>query len=341
MEKDIYLNNLKKTLAINNVRTEDIEAAVKYADNLLTLGFPVIFDTSHFALLVGRENKEIDAMVNVTDSNYYHQVHIPKKSGGIRSLDIPAINLKLIQKWILNNILYNINVSKYANGFCKNRSIITNAKQHLHKECVINMDIKDFFPSISQKQIFRVFYYYGYTVELSYLFSKLCTYNGYLPQGAPTSPYLSNIVCLKLDKRLSGLAKKYNADYTRYADDITFSGKYGIQNIVSIAKTIIEDEGFIVNENKTRITYAYQKQEVTGLNVNNEFLSVDKKYLKKFKQELYYCKKYGVSDHLQHTNCTRRFYKEHMYGKAYFINMINKNLGKELFEQLEEIDWES
>lgn len=341
MDMDNYLLNLKNTLEDNGVKTKDIEAAMQYAENLITLGFPVIFDKHHFALLIGRDTNEINKMLSLTESHYYNEAQIPKKSGGMRKLDIPVMDLRLIQKWILNKILYNIQVSKYANGFCKRKSIVTNAKIHLHNECVVNIDLKDFFPSISQKQIFRIFYYYGYTVELSYIFSKLCTYKGHLPQGAPTSPYLSNIVCLKLDKRLSGLAKKYKANYTRYADDITFSGRYGVQNIVSVAEKIILDEGFKINENKTRIAYAYQKQKVTGINVNNEFLNVDKKYLKQFKQEIYYCKKYGVSNHLEHIKCNKRFYKEHMYGKAYFINMINQKLGKKLIEQLQEIDWES
>lgn len=176
----------------------------------MNLGLPVIFDKQHFALLVGRELSEITKMMAMIETNYYHEAKIVKKSGKMRTLNIPAVSLRLVQKWILDNILYKIRVSQYCNGFCKKKSICTNAQNHLNQDCIVNMDMSDFFPSISQKQIFRIFYYYGYTVEVSYMLARLCTYDGYLPQGAPTSPYLSNIACLKLDKRLAGLAKNMN-----------------------------------------------------------------------------------------------------------------------------------
>lgn len=341
MDKKEYIEQLEQQLKDNKEKVQDIEAAIKYATNLLNLNLPVIFDKQHFSFLVGRELSEITKMMALIESNYYHEVQIPKKSGGVRLLNIPAVGLRLIQRWILDNILYRIQVSSYCNGFCKKKSICTNAQGHLHQECVVNIDLKDFFPSITQKQIFRIFYYYGYTVELSYMLSRLCTYDGYLPQGAPTSPCLSNIVCLKLDKRLAGLAKKYEAVYSRYADDITFSGRYRVEKIISVAKRIICEEGFSLNEDKTRIAYNYQRQEVTGICVNNKEMHVNKKYIKKFRMQIYYCKKYGVQSHLEHIKCNKHFYKEHMYGKAYYINMVDKKLGRQLLEQLDCINWES
>lgn len=340
MNNEEYLENLEKELIDSNEKVKDIEAAKKYAKNLLNLGLPVIFDKQHFALLVGRELSEITKMMAMIETNYYHEAKIVKKSGKMRTLNIPAVSLRLVQKWILDNILYKIRVSQYCNGFCKKKSICTNAQNHLNQDCIVNMDMSDFFPSISQKQIFRIFYYYGYTIEVSYMLARLCTYDGYLPQGAPTSPYLSNIACLKLDKRLTGLAKKYESTYSRYADDITFSGKCGIQKIIPVAEKIIQDEGFSLNVNKTRIAYYYQRQEVTGINVNGKKMHVDKRYVKGFCQEIYYCEKFGVHDHLQHIKCNKHFYKEHMYGKAYYINMVDKDLGRKLLSRLDNIDWD-
>lgn len=170
--------------------------------------------------------------------------------------------------------------------------------------------------------------------------ARLCTYNNELPQGAPTSPYLSNVVCLKLDKRISELAKKYGASYTRYADDITLSANTDISNIIPFVEKIVTDEGFSLNNKKTRVLYEYQRQEVTGLLVSGNRVRVDKKYIKKFKQEIYYCKKYGVADHLRHIKCDKRFYKEHMYGKAYFVNMVDANLGQRIIKDLDSIVWE-
>ena len=340
MDKAEYIKNLRKLLTEYNESEEDIQAAIKYADNMIDLNLPVIFDKAHFAALVGIELEGLTVMLANLEENYYRKVEIEKKNGGIRELLIPAMKLRLIQRWILKNILYELRISDQAMGFRKEHSIATNAKAHLGKKCVVNMDMKDFFPSITQEQVFRVFYYYGYTIEVSYILSRLCTYEGRVPQGAPTSPYLSNIICLKLDKRLYRVAEKYQAVYTRYADDLTFSSDYDIKNIVIPVKKIIEDEKFFINERKTRIQYNYQRQEVTGVVVSGDKIRVKKKYKKKIFQEIYYCKKYGLANHLQHIGCSKRFYKEHMYGKAYFVYMIEPDIGKELLRQLDKIEWE-
>lgn len=340
VEKEKYIQELNNLLRENNEEDRDINAAVKYAENLLNLGLPVIFDKYHFAALVGVNAYELgNMMINLEDA-YYREVEIEKKYGGTRQLLIPAMRLRLIQQWILKNVLYPMRISDYAMGFRKKHSIITNAVHHVGKDCVVNMDLKDFFPSITQKQVFRIFYYYGYTMEVSRILARLCTNQGRVPQGAPTSPYLSNIICLKLDKRLSRLAEKYHAVYTRYADDLTFSGGRGLEHMVAPVKKIVEDEGFHINEQKTRIQYAYQRQEVTGIHVSGNRITVDKKYKKKIFQEIYYCKKFGPSNHLKHIGCNKRFYKEHMYGKAYFVHMVEPEVGNEILRQLDEIEWE-
>lgn len=336
-----YLQELDKLLRENGESEKDICAAKKYAKNLIELNLPVIFDINHFAALIGTSPSVISTMMATIEKYFYTEKHIPKKTGGYRILMIPAMRLRIIQRWILDNILYNIPISDYSMGFSPNRSIVTNAGNHVGQDCIINMDLKDFFPSITQEQVFRIFYYYGYTISVSYMLSRLCTVDGKLPQGAPTSPYLSNIVCLKLDKRLSLLANRFEAKYTRYADDLTFSGGYGIQGIIKTATSIINDEGFVVNEKKTRVSYKYQRQEVTGLIVTDNRVTVDRRYKKKLLQEIYYCKKYGLSSHLNYVNCSKSFYKEHLYGKAYFVNMVDKELGKKILLRLSEINWES
>ena len=250
------------------------------------------------------------------------------------------MDLKYIQRWILDNILNKIHVSDYANGFVKNRSILTNAQNHINSECVVNIDLKDFFPTVKFEQVFRIFKYYGYTKEVSYTLSKLCTYRGILPQGSPASPAITNIICLKLDKRLSALGQKYEATFSRYADDITFSGKKAIVHLLPYAINIIRDEGFAVNLDKTHTSFKHQRQEVTGLIVNGDKVHVSQKFKKRFRQEIYYCKKYGVQSHLKHINDHHAFYKEHMYGQAYFINMVEPSLGQELLRLLDSISWE-
>lgn len=339
MDKDLYLKKMKTAIAEAGYDSVYQDACISYAERLYNNNLPVIFDAVHFSRLLG---VELDYLHKILFANecFYAQKSIPKRSGGYRLLEIPALELKSIQRWILDNILKNISVSKFAMGFRDHKSIVDNAKVHLNKQCVINMDIKDFFPSISFEQVFRIFYYFGYTKEVSFFLARICTFKGHLPQGAPTSPYLSNIIALKLDARLSALAKTYQADYTRYADDLTFSGGTKMYKLVGIVHGIVHDEGFRINANKTRIQYKGERQEVTGIIVNGDRVKVNRNYKRELEQQIYYCKKYGVDDHLKKIGCVKTFYKEHLYGKAYFIKMVEPEAGKKFLASLDEIKWD-
>ncbi len=339
MSRDNYLKALENSILKAGYNEYYVAKCLRYANRLIDNGLPVIFDIKHLALLVGMSTSDM-AKVLFAEKRFYKAGKIPKKRGGYRELDMPSIELKYIQRWILYNILEKIQISKYAFGFCKNKSILDNAKIHIGKYCIVNMDIKDFFPAITYEQVFRLFFYFGYTKEVSFALAKLCTYNGHLPQGSPASPYLSNIICLKLDTRLFALAKKYEADYSRYADDITFSGKKDIKSIIKVAVSIVQEEGFTVSDKKTRILYPHQRQEVTGLLVNGDKIRVCKKYKRVLYQELYYCLKYGVENHLQKIGCNKSFYKEHIYGKIYFINMVEPEEAQKMFAIAKEIQWD-
>lgn len=339
MDKKIYIHELQK--AIYNANYDEYYCAkcLRYANRLLDNGLPVIFDVKHLALLIGIETAELTKMV-FSGERYYTEAKIPKKSGGFRSLYIPSAELKYIQRWILSNILNKINISEFATGFCPNKSILDNARIHINKKCIVNMDIKDFFPSVTFEMTYRIFSYYGYTNEISFILAKLCTYKGCLPQGSPASPCISNIVCLKLDSRLSKLAMKYQAVYSRYADDLTFSSDNDIKSIIPVATKIINDENYKVNDKKSRIAYPHQRQEVTGLLVNGNKVRIPKKYKKELYKELYYCAKFGVQGHLDKISCTKAFYKEHVYGKIYFVNMVEPEEAKKLFELADKVQWE-
>ena len=316
-----------------------IKLCSDYAQRLIDNDVPVVFDYRHLSLLLGLEPSEIAFYLFADESLFYKEIKIPKKRSGFRKIDIPSERLKRIQRWILDNVLYNMKIHECCYGFSKGKSIYDNALLHVNKECVLNLDLKDFFPSIKQENVFNIFYGKGYTKKVSYYFAKLLTKNGVLPQGSPASPMISNIVAEHLDKRLSALAKKYHADYSRYADDITFSGASNVKNIIPIVTKIIREEGFDVNVKKTRYAYYYQRQEVTGLIVNKK-VSVSKEYIKELNKEIYFCKKFGVVSHLEKTNNHKSFYKEHLYGKAYFVNMIDKDMGQKILEQLDTIMWE-
>lgn len=337
-----YMSYVQKLIDKMIAQGEDkkyIDLCASYAQKLCDNSVPVVFDFKHLALLLGHEPLELAFYLFASEDLFYTKIQIPKKSGGVRDIEIPSDRLKSIQRWILRNVLDSMEVYESCYGFTKGKSIYDNALLHVGKDCVLNMDLKDFFPSISQKDVFNIFYQKGYTKKVSYYFAKLLTKDGILPQGSPASPQISNIVAKHLDKRLSELAKRYNATYSRYADDITFSGASNIRNMIPAITQIIQEEKFQVNENKTRYSYYFQRQEVTGLIVNRK-VSVPKEYLREMYQEIYYCKKYGVASHLKKTNNHKSFFKEHMYGKAYFINMINKDMGQKILNELDSIMWE-
>lgn len=334
-----YLNELESQLIAMKYEKLYIDKCKDYAEYLLKNDLPVIFDIVHLSKLIGTNVDFLTKLIFSPDL-FYKEAHIPKKSGGVRTLNIPSLELKYIQRWILDNILSKIKISRFATGFCSDCSILDNAKYHLNKKCVINIDIQDFFPSISFNRVFKVFAYYGYTKEVSFFLAKLCTYEDELPQGSPASPMLSNIVNLKLDARLSALAEKYEAAYSRYADDITFSGNGGIKKLIKMAENILVDEGYEINSKKTRVAYKHQRQEVTGIIVNGEKLRINKKYKRELNQEIYYCTKYGVKHHMEKTNNTNAFYKEHLYGKAYFVYMVEPEIGKSMLKNLDGIQWD-
>ena len=141
-----------------------------------------------------------------------------------------------------------------------------------------------------------------------------------------------------MDKRLSCLAESIGCDYSRYADDITFSGNRSIESIVPLVKKIVVEEGFQINEDKVRLQYSYQCQEVTGLIVNKK-LSVSRKIIEELDNGIYFCKKYGVADHMRNIKCDKSFYKDHLYGLSYFVNMVDKEKGTKYLERLDEINW--
>lgn len=334
-----YIENLICEMQENEYDENYIALCEKYAKLLIENELPVIFDFMHLSLLLGYEPSEMAYYLFANDDEFYSEFNILKSNGTKRTIDVPSERLMDIQRWILDNILNKYKLDEHCFGFRKGKSVYDNALLHVNKPCVINMDIKNFFPSINQSDVFYIFYNKGYTKKVSYYLAKLTTKGNVLPQGAPTSPMISNIVASQLDKRLSCLGEKYHAVYSRYADDITFSGERNIKNMIPIVKNIIEDAGFYVNEDKTRYAYSYQRQEVTGLIVNKK-VNIPNQYLKELKKEIYFCKTYGVNSHLKYMNITKSFYKEHLYGKVQWVGMINKELGEKLLNELNQIEWE-
>jgi hypothetical protein len=223
---------------------------------------------------------------------HYRRFVIPKRGGGERAIWAPLPKLKAAQRWILHHIAEKLPVHGAVHGFLPGRSTLTNATAHVNPAVVVKMDVKDFFPTVTLRRVKGIFRKAGYREQVATLLALLCTeaprevveldgqtYYVSLgprcsPQGAPTSPALTNTLCLRLDRRLSGLAKRLGWRYTRYADDLTFSlpadhaGEAKIGTLLGLVRRVVEAEGFHLNPEKTRVHRRGGRQQVTGLVVN-------------------------------------------------------------------------
>lgn len=335
----MFEEEIEYALEKSLIDKETVKYIQEYDKRLNDNNVPIIYNLRHLRKFLNIKKQDQDRFFGKFRQQSYRTFNIPKKSGGCRKIEAPVDELKKIQKWIKDNILDKFETSPFANGFVKKKSIYDNALPHVNKELVICIDLKDFFPTINYSDVFKIFKYIGYTTEVSHELTQLCTNgNNVLPQGSPASPVISNLVCLKLDKRLSKLAEKNGFTYTRYADDITISGKVNIKNSLPLVYKIIKEEGFVLNEKKTRLQYNFQRQEVTGLLVNKK-ISITKKLKHELEYAIYFCQKFGVVEHMSRIDCNKSFYKEHLYGIAYFVKMIDEIKGREYLQELDKINW--
>ena len=308
-----------------------VEAVLLYRRKIVECNCVVIYDQQHFAELVGYDYGYILALSSNLEKNY-KEYSIPKKRGGTRVLEEPYPDLKDIQSWILKNILVPASkkmVSPVAKAFIPKKNIRDNARLHKKHNLIVALDVENFFGTIQYGCIYEVYRTIGYSKALATLLAKLCTYKGYLPQGAPTSPMLSNLVMKRIDDLLWSYCKSRKIIYTRYADDLTFSGdSVHIGHLISYVEQVLMQRYLHLNTNKTKIMGRGTKQSVTGI-VVNEKVQVSKTYRDKIRQEIYYCIKYGLESHMQ--RCTNKpqwiksthQYIQHLLGKVEFVLQIN------------------
>lgn len=249
-----------------------------------------------FAKFIGVKLQTLTYLLYIKKiDNCYNTLEIPKKNGDTRTICVPNKNLKKVQKKLYNKLstyydeikTQNNFTSKISHGFEKNRSIVTNAEVHKNKRYVVNLDLLVFFPSINFGRVRSYFIknnYFEINDDIATILAQLTCYKGTLPQGASTSPLIANMICNIMDIRILKIAKKYRLDYTRYADDLTFStnNKYFLNDydkFLEDIKNIIHRSGFELNSKKTRLLFSNSRQEVTGLVVNKK-ISVPKEYYK-------------------------------------------------------------
>ncbi|MBK7850650.1 MAG: RNA-directed DNA polymerase [Bacteroidetes bacterium] len=223
MNFENYRTKFEQKASKSGYTDENIQRCLNYAKPLIEKGLPVIYNTSNLSVFVGYRKDYLKRAVVYTPY-FYRNFKIKKRNGKLREISEPLPSLKEIQNWILENILEQVKVSSFAKAYRKRINIIENVKFHKNQPKVFTVDIKDFFPSITTSSVENIFLKLGYSKILSNLLAKLCTLNNSLPQGAPTSPYLSNIFFKSADDNIINYCVKNEIKYTRYADDLSFSG---------------------------------------------------------------------------------------------------------------------
>ncbi len=235
---------------------------------------------------------------------HYRCVALPKRSGGIRTLSVPDPLLKQVQRLISERLLSFMPVSRYAAAYKCGASVIKNASRHTRKTKILKLDIKNFFDRILYSQVKeKAFPSKKYSESNRVLLSMLCYYKDKLPQGAPSSPAITNIIMFDFDERVGEWCDEKGIVYTRYCDDMTFSGDFDDSNVISFVSEELKKYGFYLNEKKTRSVLHSQRQTVTGI-VVNERVNTPSDYRRRLRQEVYYCRKYGVGGHLEKLGCT-------------------------------------
>lgn len=262
----------------------------------------------------------------------YHTVNITKKNGKKREINMPGEWLADIQKRIYKYILCNASVSECAAAYAKGRSIHDATVKHIGQPILVKLDIKSFFESIDFETVKDVFLSLGFDKYQTLTLANFCCYKGRLPQGTSTSPMISNLVMREFDDHLSNYCLKHDIKYTRYSDDMLFSGDFDAKHLIGYVNLLLQDFGFELNQSKTKVIKQGQRQSALGV-VLNEKQQVSKEYRKQIRQEIHYCSKYSVKSHLERMNDNRFVlpngepdyigYVENLYGRINFALQIN------------------
>jgi retron-type reverse transcriptase len=290
---------------------------------------------------------------------HYHYHWTQKRSGGHRLIEAPKALLKQVQQQILHDILNKVPAHAGAHGFVTGRSILSNARPHVGQYLLLKFDLEDFYPSVRFPRIVAIYRSIGFSREVALWLARLTTsvvphnlvqptrspyllypyLSRHLPQGAPTSPALANLSAYSLDVRLSGLAQKYHLTYTRYADDLTFSGsrRFGgaLREFIPLVERILRDERFRVNKRKRRVLRCFGRQTVTGVVVNSR-PNIARHEFDLLKATLANCRRHGPStqNREQHPD-----FRSHLRGRIAHVMHLNPHRGQKLLTVFRAIDW--
>jgi RNA-directed DNA polymerase len=317
---------------------------VAYAQRLVDQGVPVFFSPLHLAWTVGVPFNDLTA--EAADP-HYRTFLVPKRRGGHRRIAAPGPLLKHVQGQIHQTVTSRMPISDFAHGFVPKRSIMSNAAPHVGQRVVAKFDIEDFFGSVGRERVASLFTTLGYAPSVVDVLTDLCTKDGGLPQGAPTSPSLANAVSLDMDRELQALAAEHQLAYTRYADDLTISGRRaGSAHIHEELTRIVHRHGFRLNEPKTAVLTQATRQRVTGI-VVNERANWPRDLRRWLRREIHYLERFGVDGHLRHQaerahaagRRTRANYRDFIYGHTYALHSACPEEAIGYLQRLDAINW--
>ena len=316
---------------------------------LLARGLPTLRTGADLAMMLGISLGQLRWLTYHRQGAalvHYHRFAIPKKTGGTRAISAPKPRLAAAQRWVLKNVLERLSGSPSAHGFVRYRSTVTNAQPHVGRAVVLNLDLKDFFPTVTFRRVKGFFRKVGYNEHVSTVLALLCTepprvpvtLDGrrlflavgarVLPQGACTSPALTNLLCRRLDARLDGLARRHGYAFTRYADDLTFSGDDPkvAGALLRSARSIVAAEGFVENPAKTKVMRRGRRQEVTGVVVNAK-VSAPRDERRALRAILHNAARQGLASQNREQ---RADFAAHLRGRVEYVAMIDPAQGERL-----------
>lgn len=366
-----YFNKLRADGAPPNY----IEALYRNVQPLAERELPVILTLGHLAHITNVSYRILLGIVR-RNTDPYRVFPIKKRNGNKRFICVPEPLLLYVQRWIHSQILisnYSLGLlSNNATAYMPDSSHVKNAKRHVEACWLVKLDITSFFESVSERQVYHVFRKLGYRSQVAFCFARLCTrvlppdqdvrlhretkrwktgrkrkylstrVIGHLPQGAPTSPMLANLVCSSIDTELQGIAQRKGLRYTRYADDMAFSGHFENRSAAvahcTEVSTIISKNGFSINSQKTNIAKNGGRKIVTGLSVDGPTVRLPRSYKDKIRQELYYIETYGFPDHCERTMQKNQLsYLLHLDGKIKYIKSVEPTFGGKIEEQFRKL----
>ncbi len=312
------------------------------------------------------DRKGMNAKTSIATLHHYRYLWVEKRHLGHRLIEAPKPRLKNIQRWILRRLLAHVPVSAHAHGFVRERNVQSFVAPHTGQSVVVRVDLRDFFASIHRSRIDAIFRRVGYPRAVASALTGLCTLRtpdsvlrrcpayrtdlrfdalqklrvAHLPQGAPTSPALANLVAWRLDQRLAGLARAYGATMTRYADDLAFSGdrpfSKRLPTFLAKVRAIAQNEGFQIHESKSRIMHEGHRQELCGLIVN-ERANLPRREFDTLRAVLFNCAKHGPDsqNHDRHPE-----FRRHLEGRISWVTSVHPQKGARLTTLFERIRWD-